>query len=498
MNAIFRSIPIALSIMLCASFPARAQFVEDALRLGAPGLGVGARSLGLGTAYTGVANDFSASYWNPAGLGEMHLNEVSLGLSNVSYGNTSTFFGNNQSITNSSTNLNSAGLVYAVPTVRGSLVFAIGYGRQSEFTTGLSFSGFNPSSSIVQSWAPDGASYSSYDLSSNTAYQLYLANKDTLAGTFESLINDSLTQSGKVLEGGGINYYTLAGSIEAARNVFLGLTLNFISGSYSFTRNYYEDDLRNIYASRFPYDVSSISLLENLQTDISGFTAKFGFLYAPTPNSRLGLTVKTPSWVTARETFTAKATSDFYSGNPSHIEFPSGDVAPDKNEYNVRTPFGFSGGFSITAGVLTFAGDLEFTDWTQIEFSSTGTFSTSFNNHLLDLNSQIKDELQSTVNYRAGAEIAIPDHDMSLRGGFAYLPSPYKFDKAANAQKYITAGIGFVLDNSIAIDVGYAHGFWETSHVNYSGADKNGAVFSSGTREQIRTNNLIATFAYRF
>jgi hypothetical protein len=39
-----------------------AQFPEDALRFSTPGVGVGARSLGLGMAYTGVANDFSASY----------------------------------------------------------------------------------------------------------------------------------------------------------------------------------------------------------------------------------------------------------------------------------------------------------------------------------------------------------------------------------------------------------------------------------------------------
>src|SRR2546430_4485521 len=40
----------------------------------------------------------------PAGLGQLHLNEVSIGLSNISYGNTSTLFGKDRK----STRLNSS------------------------------------------------------------------------------------------------------------------------------------------------------------------------------------------------------------------------------------------------------------------------------------------------------------------------------------------------------------------------------------------------------
>jgi hypothetical protein len=496
-NNVVKSIVLILMLSV-VSVSAYAQFIEDGLRLGAPGLGVGARSLGMGTAFTAVANDFSAAYWNPAGLGQIRMNEVSFGLNNLSYGNTSSFFNNDQSTTNSATNLNSVGLVYTAPTVQGSLVFALGYGRQSEFTTGLSFSGFNPKSSIIQSWAANGSAYSNSDLASNIAYQLYLANIDTVLGTFISPIMDSLTQSGKVLEGGGLNYYTISAAVEATRNVYLGLTLNFISGSYSYTRNYYEDDLKNIYgASKFPFDFTSLSVYENVESDISGFTSKLGFLYTPNAQNKLGITVKTPSWITVRETFTSKITSDFDSGNPSHFEFPSVDVAPDKNEYNVKTPFSFSGGFSFGTKELTLAGDLEYTDWTQLEFSSSGSASSDFNNHLNNLNQQVKDNFQSTLNIRAGAEVGLPGTDVTLRGGFIYLPSPYKIDSSPNAQKFITGGLGFLFDNSIALDLAYAHGFWQTSHVNYNAYDQNNNALSQ-TKEEIRTNSILGTISYRF
>ena len=35
-------------------------------------MGVGARALGMGGAFTGIADDPSAAYWNPAGLGQIH------------------------------------------------------------------------------------------------------------------------------------------------------------------------------------------------------------------------------------------------------------------------------------------------------------------------------------------------------------------------------------------------------------------------------------------
>src|ERR1700741_2615617 len=156
MKKLSTTLILAVIIFSLIPHPGFSQFPEDVLRLSYPGLSVGARSLGMGLAYTGVANDFSATYWNPAGLGQMRLNEVTLGLSHISNNDQSDFFNKQQSFTNSSTSINSVGMVYPFPTARGSLVFSVGYGRQVDFASGLSFKGFNPNSSIIQTWAPDG------------------------------------------------------------------------------------------------------------------------------------------------------------------------------------------------------------------------------------------------------------------------------------------------------------------------------------------------------
>ena len=56
-------------------------------------IGVGGRALGLGGAYTAIANDVTAGYWNPAGLSKLMYPQLTLmhderfgGLINYDYG----------------------------------------------------------------------------------------------------------------------------------------------------------------------------------------------------------------------------------------------------------------------------------------------------------------------------------------------------------------------------------------------------------------------------
>lgn len=496
MKKIIKASGILASLVIFFSVHSYAQFEEDVLRLSTPGLGVGARALGMGMAFTGVANDFSASYWNPAGLGQLHMNEVTLGLSHVSYGNTGTLsagetqLGNSQSFTNSGTNLNSLGLVYAVPAERGNLVIALGYGRSADFTTGLSFSGFNPLSSIIQArmdqgglGAPDGQDYPS---DFTIAEQLEVAFADTNTGKFISPIHDSLTQSGKVLEGGGLNNISGSLAFEAAPDLFLGATLSVITGSYSYRRDYSEEDLHNVYGT-FPFDFSSLSLFETVESDISGVTAKIGTLYKFGPNSRVGVAIKLPSWINVREDFSTEAQSTFDNGDVRPKDGPYTSSGSD--EFDVTTPFVFSAGISYGIQRLMLAGDIDYTDWTEMEFRNA-------NDRLLKFNTQIKEDFQPTANIRLGAEYEAVEGLLQVRGGFDYLPSPYQGDPSSFARKYVTAGIGFIADNAFAIDLAYAHGYWETTRINYDYTIK--GKQTSRTNEDISTNDLIGTVSFRF
>jgi long-subunit fatty acid transport protein len=468
----------AVVLLVAATGVTQAQFPEDALRLGLSGTGVGARALAMGGAYTGVANDYSAMYWNPAGLAQMQYSEFTAGLSYLSMKNNSTFFGSSESYTNSSTALNSLGMVHKVPTLRGNLVLAFGFHRQSNFLSGLSFTGFNPNSSIIQTYARNGAPYPS-DLSDNIAYQLYLADFDTVSGTFISPITNRVTQLAKVLESGGLNNWSVGGAFDVARDVSIGVTLTYVSGTYRYDRTYEEQDRSRLY-DLHPYDFDSYTLEEYIDGDISGFNAKFGLMYRVPDRFRLGLTVKTPTVFTITENFGSYARAYFDNGDITPSDRPFETIS--SGDYGVRTPWVFGAGASVMLGDLVLSGDVEYTDWTQMEFKDATS-------EVMAQNRDFKTLFRPTANLRAGLEYQLPA-GLRLRGGFSYNRSPYEGDPSTFDQKYITGGLGIPLGGSTMLDLTYARGWWDTFRTNYNS--------TSRVDESITTNTILATFSHRF
>lgn len=477
MNILRQCTAVAVAVM-AATGVARAQYPEDALRLGLSGIGVGARAIAMGGAYTGVASDYSAIYWNPAGLAQMQYSEFTAGLSYLSTKDNSTFFGSAESYTNSSTALNSLGLVHKVPTLRGNLVLGFGFHRQANFLSGMSFTGFNPNSSIIQTYARNGAQYPS-DISGNIAYQLYLADIDTVQGTFVSPITNRVTQLAHVLESGGLNNWSVSGALDIAKEVSLGLTLTYVSGTYRYDRRYEEQDRVRIYQS-FPYDFDRFTLEEYVDGDISGFNAKFGLMYRVPDRFRLGLAVKTPTAFTVKENFGSYARAYFDNGDIKPNDKPFEDLA--SGDYGVRTPWIFSAGASVILGDLVLSGDVEYTDWTQMEFKDATS-------DVMAQNRDFKTLFRPTADLRAGAEYSFGG-GLRLRGGFMMNRSPYEGDPSSFDQKYITGGLGIPLGGSTMLDLTYARGWWDTFRTNYNS--------TSRVNESIATSTIVATFSHRF
>ena len=57
---------ISLSVLVCLIFLCSSVF-SNGLNLN----GIGARAIAMGGAFVGLADDFSAVFWNPAGLGQL-------------------------------------------------------------------------------------------------------------------------------------------------------------------------------------------------------------------------------------------------------------------------------------------------------------------------------------------------------------------------------------------------------------------------------------------
>ena len=173
-NRFIQSIILILGITTLGMPAVYAQSADDALRFSSEGFGVGLRAQSMGGAYIGVADDYSATFWNPAGLAQMRRLEFTGGMINTNYSNNAAFFGTSQTATATNTALDNIGFVFPVPTSQGSLVFAAGYNRVNNYTTALSFNGFNPKSSIISSLYSSDPNNDPYDI----PFQTYLINSN--------------------------------------------------------------------------------------------------------------------------------------------------------------------------------------------------------------------------------------------------------------------------------------------------------------------------------
>lgn len=478
-----------LSLTLLAFFSTtQAQFVEDALRFSQMGTGVGARSLGLGNTSIGLADDYSALFMNPAGLAVVRDYEFSVGLSHLRYDNKVSYLGASTNSSNNATNLNNLGIVYPIPTTRGSLTFAVGFGRVANYTTGTSFSGFNPSNSIIESMVPDVNlwSLSANDrrdlLERNIPYQVWLAEIDSVNGRLYPLINGNVTQRATVREGGGLNNWSAGGAMDIAKDLSLGISVNVVSGSYTYDREFTELDDRNLHKTK-PADLASFTLEQTVRSNLNGYNALIGLMYRKQGRFKVGFTVRTPTYYDIDEDFTSLGRSVFDNGDRDRLELS------DKTNYQLVTPIMIGMGGSIQLGDwLALGGDAEYVDWTQMEFRSD-------NNDLVAENRNIKKEFEPTTNLRGGAELTLFDLGLKLRGGVAYNPSPYTGDPSSFDQIYYTAGAGISLDQNVTLNAGFAYGTWKTFRDNYYISYLPQA---SRTSERITTSTLNITLSYRF
>lgn len=467
------------------SISANAQTINDALRIGYPGLGSNARALGMGNAYIGLSDDASSSFFNPAGLGLLRRMEFSGGLDFSSFDNQTTLFNSASSDNNNSARLNRLSFALPIPTVRGSLVLGISYQNVKDFNQVVKFDAFNPNNSWIQAFTAQN---------NNLPYDLYLSNgvydtSGNYIGDFTN-INGRLQQSGDILYEGGLHNWTFSGAVEVQKNLFLGLNVNINTGSFESNNDYYEEDIKNVYTGELiageptTNDFQKFHINRRTIWDISGWDAKFGMLYQLNNFARFGLAVQFPKFVNIKEEFLVSAESQFanktYEVNP--------DDFSDKVEYQIITPFTFEGGFAVNYAGLIFSAQASMTDYSQLQFDKpVGIQSIDLENR----NKDIKDQLDVVINYNLGLEYIIPRTGFRLRGGYFVQPSAFKNDNSDYDKKYLTAGLGLLANETLAIDFGFVHGWWKDFGENYG-------TGLSTTHQSIKLNKYVLTTTFRF
>lgn len=208
--------------------------------------GPGGRANGLGQAFTGVADDFTALYYNPAGLGNLTHGEINLGFSHqiVATGVTGPSVDDDASL--SITRLANAGFVMPIPTTQ--ITFAFGY-------------------NLVRSFERVREIHYRADLIEN---------------------NESYEVEGK------LGAFSLGLGYQLSPQVALGGALDFLIGGNDYTE-------QGIFKEQ-GYEDEAYYL--QIEPDYSAIGLSLGLLVAPIKPLRLGLLLRTPQTVHVDEKYT--------------------------------------------------------------------------------------------------------------------------------------------------------------------------------------------------
>lgn len=382
--------------------------------------GVGARYMGMGGVGVAFANDAYALIYNPAGLAKVKRIELALGMSHQRFENETGrpggagspvgpyYLGEDKLLSN--TRFGSAGMVFPVPTYRGSLVFGLGVNRVTDFDKVFKYS---------------------YGLSS-----------DDLP-TADELISES----------GGIYIWSLGGAIDISPNISLGLGLNLWEGKENYGLERYHNYAVNESTFELWYD-------DEIYDDYSGFNAKFGILIQPNKYLSFGGTLDSPVWLTIDEEYTLRTDLAITTDTTEYFY----DETSGYPRYKLTHPYSFTFGGALNFKNLLLSGDFNYTDWTQLDYREGVDIG--------EKNRNVKDYYKEVFKWHIGAEYLIPQLSAMVRAGYYIDPFPFESKSLKTDRQYFSLGLGFLIDKVMTLDIAWSHGFYEFEYPNIPAIEK--------------------------
>jgi len=449
---------VSFIVLLCSEIHSTAQQVEDAVRIGNSNGTISSRAAGLGISYSGISDDYSALFYNPAGLSLLAKREFSIGLEYLRTSTSSDFLQSGSSIGSSIVSPTNCGFVFPFKTKTGTAAIAFGYNYESSLDNTLQFDGFNLTSSIVQYLVNETS-----DLRTNLAYQVSIADTKG-SGKLHSPIVGEVQQTGFITERGGIHNVTGGGAITLSESFSVGLNIAGKWGSFNYDREYKEFDINNKYnvwdtLNFNNTDFSSLTLNENITQQISGLSATIGFQARFGDAFRFGVTIKSPTFYHIDENSARSISATFDDGTILTPLYPENSTSfAQNNSYQIITPFVFGLGFSYHLEGLTVSTAMEYNDLTQRHFKQAQP-------ELLRLNTEILRTLAGIITFGVGAEYEIPNTTLVIRASYTGVTSSYSNSSAIT--KIFGAGCGIYVAPNVRLDFAARLSSYSQTRSNY-------------------------------
>jgi hypothetical protein len=405
-----------------------AQSIEDAVGFAFSQEGIGSNGYVNSYSVASVQSGYIASFWNPAGLS---------GETNSHFYLQSDYQGhNNHIITQTSSHrdnerflgLPALGVVFRMPTERGSLVFATGYHSVKSLNSFSMFSGMNTIGTNL-GWYEGDDTYSN-------------------AGVFQT---QSLKTAGRL----GALHFT--GAMQIARNLHLGGSVKYLYGYEDYRFQYYHEDVNNIY-TEYPDDFQSYQLINDINTILTGWHISIGAIYDIGDFISIGAKIDVPFALNVKEEWSYWDELIF---DDEYIETIS-DAG--EWEYAIKYPEYYELGAVYKGEVLEISGSLGYRAWEETKFAIPGDqFWGEGSADLLSENLRWS-ETSGSFDGKLGGAFRLNDEGLKVRMGLRLATSPFKADKWENDRKYIGVGTEIPFWEKQMFFASYTYGWWKNTY----------------------------------
>ena len=511
---------LLLLLVLFYGLILHAQIPEDALRYSFLPQNGTARTLAIGGAMGSLGGDISATFINPAGLGNYKTGEFVFSPSFFLNNNNSNFRDTKQK-----SNKNNFVLGGPIGFVFGTgnrdkpgitQAFSIAFAQTANYNNHVQYTGLNNYSSFSEQFAEEtrnGLSQGSInDLLNNPQYAygaapaLYTYLVDTVSGNNIIAMPQYVLASGKALlqkntidTHGGMYEIALGYAINKFYKFQIGGSIGIPIVNYNSASTFSESDTSAIVNNNFGY----FTYTDNLTTKGVGINLKFGMIYKPSEFIRLGLAVHTPSYMFSlkdKRYSDLEVNTEGFKGLRSVSSTIFTNDAPGESRYTLMTPWK-----AMVSGSYIFRGiedvkkqkgfvtaDLEYVRHSTSSFySASETPSKNETNYYKDLNQVIRKQYKGSFNFRVGGELKF--NIVMARLGFAYYMNPYTDPNLKANKLLLSGGLGY-RNKGFFVDLTYVHAINKEVNVPYRLQDK------SNTFANIKNQrgNIMATVGFKF
>ena len=537
-----KRISAILAFAVAFSMAAGAQDMYDALRYSENNYYGTARSIAMGNAFTALGGDLGSIGINPAGSAVNGYSQFTLtpSISVISTAGqyngvpaTSSIFSSEEKSNWTRMGMPNFGIVFNQKTGRSYGIKNLSFGfvgnATNIFTEDYSASGSNDQTSYLgsmASWATaDGASGT--DLA-NASYSSGRYPWDDIIGWRTGMIStyggsdydfigatERIFPDGTIGLGGPLNQrygrrttgrkydMVLNFGMNVNDRLYLGANIGMVALSYK-TNTVFNEAAQS--QSDFPieYDNGATTYFSDaryrtqMDVDGSGIYAKFGLIWLPTSNLRVGAAIQTPTSMTISERWV-------YSGDIAFSDSQfSGSETSDEGSYEYRliSPYRVNAGLAYTIpGFGLLSADYEMADYSTMYFRDPDYYESSAG--FTDTNNDIENYMGLSHSLRLGFEVK-PVPEFAVRAGYGFVTSP-ELDLNQKPIKALTQnasiGFGYSSPRSFFFDMALRGTFKPDMYV-YPYEYPSG-TFDDGTLtpEMVVKRSLfdiVATFGWRF